>query len=391
MSGLRERVLGASEGTRAGLVATAAMSAAMVAAQRAGYMGRMPPREITEAALDAVGADDLPEAEVEAASVATHFGFGASMGALLGFVRPRPRRPVAEGIAFGTLVWLASYAGWVPALGILPPPTRDRPGRPTSMVLAHWIYGAVLGAARKERNMTRSSSLPSMLTGLAAGAALAFFLDPQTGARRRAEVRQQAIHLGKKTARAANAIARDVAHRSRGVAARLGALGTESDADDRVIADRVRARLGRVSSHPRAIEVVASDGCVELRGPILAREVDAVVRAAARVRGVRDVVNALDAHESPEGIAALQGGRPRPGPMPDLLQEHWAPATRTLVGVAGVSLLGCAAARRTALSVPLALAGLGMVVRSVGNRPLRPRVRTPPSETAVDAAARPAP
>jgi uncharacterized membrane protein YagU involved in acid resistance len=141
----REWIQRAAQGGGAGLVATAAMSAAMVAAQRAGQMGRMPPKKITSAALDAVGADDLPEPAVDALSVATHFGFGAAMGALFLLARPRPRLPVAEGVAFGTLVWLASYAGWIPALGILPPPTRDRPGRPASMLLAHWVYGAVLG------------------------------------------------------------------------------------------------------------------------------------------------------------------------------------------------------------------------------------------------------
>ena len=42
-------------------------------------------------------------------------------------------------------VWIASYVGWVPAAGLMPRPSRDRPGRPTSMVLAHWIFGGTLG------------------------------------------------------------------------------------------------------------------------------------------------------------------------------------------------------------------------------------------------------
>ena len=32
------------------------------------------------------------------------------------------------------------------SLGILPPPERDQPGRPATMLLAHWVYGATLGA-----------------------------------------------------------------------------------------------------------------------------------------------------------------------------------------------------------------------------------------------------
>jgi hypothetical protein len=44
-------------------------------------------------------------------------------------------------------VWLGSYAGWIPALDLLPPPDRDRRGRPPSMIVAHWVYGAALGAS----------------------------------------------------------------------------------------------------------------------------------------------------------------------------------------------------------------------------------------------------
>jgi len=45
-----------------------------------------------------------------------------------------------------SLVWFVSYQGWVPALGLLPPAHRDRPGRPATMLIAHWVYGATLGA-----------------------------------------------------------------------------------------------------------------------------------------------------------------------------------------------------------------------------------------------------
>ena len=57
-----------------------------------------------------------------------------------------PISPLLQGIVFGSAVWFVSYMGWVPALGLMPPPHRDRPGRQLVMVLAHWIYGATLGA-----------------------------------------------------------------------------------------------------------------------------------------------------------------------------------------------------------------------------------------------------
>jgi hypothetical protein len=138
-----------AEGAIAGSIATVPMSGAMAAAGTAGLMGRQPPELIAGAALAAAGAPEPSrEAEMAVAAVA-HLGFGMAMGALYALLerRLRPRTPpVLNGIGFGLAVWAVSYRGWVPALGIMPPPERDRPGRPASMVAAHVVYGAALGA-----------------------------------------------------------------------------------------------------------------------------------------------------------------------------------------------------------------------------------------------------
>lgn len=146
-----------AEGAGAGAVATAVMSGAMLAAQRAGLLGRMPPRKITAAALDAVGIRRTGKEE-KAATALTHFGFGAGCGALFALLGRRDKpaaRAVLEGALFGTAVWTISYAGWVPALRIMPPPSKDRPGRPTSMLVAHWIFGGVLAAILASRGQRR--------------------------------------------------------------------------------------------------------------------------------------------------------------------------------------------------------------------------------------------
>ena len=49
------------------------------------------------------------------------------------------------GATYGFLVWAAGYEGWVPMLGILPPAHRDRRSRVATMMLAHLVYGSVLG------------------------------------------------------------------------------------------------------------------------------------------------------------------------------------------------------------------------------------------------------
>ena len=135
-------------GSARGLVATAAMSVPMLVAGRAGVMGTLPPKRITEEAAESAGFEEAGETERNLASTAAHLGFGASMGAIFYLLRGRLRPPgpsVAHGLGYGLVVWAVSYKGWVPALGILPPPERDRPGRRRTNVLAHLVYGAVLG------------------------------------------------------------------------------------------------------------------------------------------------------------------------------------------------------------------------------------------------------
>ena len=157
----------------------------------------------------------------------------------------------------------------------------------------------------------------SLLSGMAVGAALVFVFD---------------------------ATLRDLLNRARGAAvATLGRLQSD-EVDDERLRQRVKSKLGRVSSHPWAIHVYVNDGEVTLIGPALADEVRALLTAAASVRGVHSVVNDLEPHDSPAGVPALQDdGRPSDRGL-DLLQRRWAPAARALVGVAAVAAGGVAIA-----------------------------------------------
>jgi osmotically-inducible protein OsmY len=69
----------------------------------------------------------------------------------------------------------------------------------------------------------------------------------------------------------------------------------------------VRSKIGRVVSHPGAIEIAADQGSVTLRGPILAGEVDGLLSCVSSVKGVKGVENLLEAHEQAGGVPGLQG------------------------------------------------------------------------------------
>jgi BON domain len=191
----------------------------------------------------------------------------------------------------------------------------------------------------------------ALLAGAGLGALLMFMTDPNRGARRRALVRDKAIRGARVGGRALTATAADLANRTRGIAANAwGSIRRESVDDERLI-ERVRAALGRVCSHPRAIAVEAIDGEVTLRGDVLRLEAEAVLAAARSVRGVSEIVDDLDKYPSAEGVPSLQGGGRLEEPSLDLLQRRWPPATRALVGMAAVAAaaFGVAAyARRAA-------------------------------------------
>ena len=182
----------------------------------------------------------------------------------------------------------------------------------------------------------------ALLSGVAIGAGLAFILDPARGGRRRALVRDKVVRGTRVAGEALDATARDMRNRARGMAASTRGRFWSEDVDDARLLERVRAKLGRVCSHPHAIDVDVTDSEVTLRGPVLADEVHDLLTTAASVRGVQSVVNELEPHDSAAGVPSLQGDRRRAGASLDLLQPNWAPATRALVSVAAVAAGGLA-------------------------------------------------
>src|SRR4051812_25779341 len=105
--------------------------------------------------------------------------------------------------------------------------------------------------------------------GLLTGAALMFLFDPVRGRARRAYARDQLISAGHEAGDAFDEAGRDLRYRSRGLLAELAARLRREQVSDEVLVERVRSKLGRFTSHPRAIEVTAEDRCVRLSGAVL--------------------------------------------------------------------------------------------------------------------------
>lgn len=208
-----------------------------------------------------------------------------------------------------------------------------------------------------------------LIGGLLAGAGLMYLLDPDRGARRRALVRDRAARARTKLGDGLDATARDLRNRAKGTAAEVQSRFRREDADDDTLRERVRSAIGRAVSHPSAVAVSVSEGRVILGGPVLEHELDDLLRAARRVRGVSEVVNELEVHRDPDAVPSLQGGRPREA-RPELAQENWAPATRLLMGALGGALALRGFRGRGPAGPLIATLGAGILTRALTNLPV---------------------
>jgi uncharacterized membrane protein len=181
--------------------------------------------------------------------------------------------------------------------------------------------------------------------GLAVGLGIMYLFDPDRGRTRRAFLRDKAVRAGNAIQGFLGKSARDLSHRAEGSVARATSRLRADDADDATLAERVRAKLGRYVSHPRAVEVDAQDGCVTLRGPILMHEVEELIDAVSSVRGVREVLNRLEPHAGSEGVPALHGSGTSHSGGTAHSPGSWTPGMQLLAGVLGAAVVTVGARR----------------------------------------------
>jgi hypothetical protein len=155
------RLNSAVRGAFAGFAATLPMTAVMFAVQlvlpRSSQI-RPEPRVITDKLLQRANIyQKTSERGRKLAALANHFAYGAASGAVCATIAgARLQSSPSTGLLSGLLIWMGSYAGWLPAAKILPPPRDRLPGRNVLLLAAHSVWGLSLHSVlRRSRKYNR--------------------------------------------------------------------------------------------------------------------------------------------------------------------------------------------------------------------------------------------
>jgi uncharacterized membrane protein len=211
------------------------------------------------------------------------------------------------------------------------------------------------------------NKIVKVISAAGVGAGLMYLFDPDRGTRRRALLRNKAEHATKIATDAAGKTRRDVRNHLLGAVAEFESLFRSAEATDEVLEARVRSKMGRVVSHPHAIDVKVTDGLVTLRGPILIEELHPFLDAVIAVGGVKNIENRLEVHESAGDVPALQGGRRREGEHIGPFKTNWSPTTRLIATATGGALAIYGLKRRGLTGSIASALGITVVTRALTN------------------------
>ncbi len=135
----------------AGTIATVPMSLFMLVTQRflpRGQRYALPPEVIMEEVSQRSHARlHWNKSLLVGSSLLSHFGYGATMGALYTPLERTSFLPApVRGTLFGLGVWASSYLGALPLLRFRAAGHREPGHRNLMMIFAHIVWGSVMGA-----------------------------------------------------------------------------------------------------------------------------------------------------------------------------------------------------------------------------------------------------
>lgn len=164
---------------------------------------------------------------------------------------------------------------------------------------------------RRELTTPQTRKLP-LVAGVAAGAAGAYFLDPEQGKRRRHIARDKAAMLVRRGSAEAQRKARYASGKAAGTVqeATPSSRDPGRDLNDPALARKVESELFRDADAPKGkVDVNVENGIVYLRGEVDSPgQAGALTQAARRIEGVEEVQSLLHLPNEP---AKSKDGQPK--------------------------------------------------------------------------------
>jgi predicted exporter len=193
------------------------------------------------------------------------------------------------------------------------PRLRQHVGRRPSALVPRVSFVGELRRPARSRKRFAGQLATVAASGLAAGVALEFFLDPRNGRRRRRLMRDRVRAALRRGARGVGRQTRYEAGKVAGITHRITHPQHEpAELDDISLVHKVESELFRDRSIPKGrISINADRGIVVLRGQLDdAQDIERVEREVRKVAGVRDVDNLLHLPGAP-APASRPHGEPR--------------------------------------------------------------------------------
>jgi len=134
-----------------------------------------------------------------------------------------------------------------------------------------------------------------------------YFADPDRGALRRGQARDQAFAGMRRAREQVRRTVEDARHRASGAVSSVAGRWRGGPVSDTVLGERVRARLGLACTCPDGVDVDARNGTIVLRGSVPRDEIAQIVRAVTWTPGVRMVDDQLEARADGRGTPTASG------------------------------------------------------------------------------------
>lgn len=216
--------------------------------------------------------------------------------------------------------------------------------------------------------MGKGANTGLWIAGVGLGAGCMYLMDPRRGKARRARLRNKTVSAYRGVRTSMEKAQADLANRAHGLLAKAKSAVRHEPVDEDQLIGRVRAKLGRLVSHPHAIDVFAHDGEITLSGAVLEHEAQKLISEVRAIHGVLSVCDHLVHHADADYVSSLQGGGERHPAKPKLFRHHLPPALRFIAGAAGagVGLYGLLTSKRAAKAIALPL-GAGLLARGVSS------------------------